>query len=223
MPQAVPRYSPVGSKASVHPNSGASSRMVPPLVGAPDPELDAVVLLLLQATATRANVTPKAAAATRLRPITSFTPFSLSPRTSSARVIRDWATSWFRPPVLPFLERLAPGPRVEGIPEAVPQEVERERRDHQEHPREEEHPPRDPVEGTVRCVREHPAPGRRAGGDPDGEERERGLEQDVLRDQQRGHHDDRGDHVRKDLPEHDVQVAVAGRASRLDELPLPER
>ena len=33
MPQAVPRYSPVGSNASVHPNSGDSSRMVPPRTG----------------------------------------------------------------------------------------------------------------------------------------------------------------------------------------------
>src|SRR6476661_907059 len=87
MPHAVPRYSPVGSKASVHPNSGDSSRMVPPRVGAPLalPDEEAP-LLLLHATATRANVTPNAAAASRLRPITSFTPFSLSPQTSSARV-----------------------------------------------------------------------------------------------------------------------------------------
>src|SRR5436190_10193023 len=223
MPQAVPRYSPVGSKASVHPNSGDSSRIVPPFVGAPEPELDAVVLLLLQATATRANVTPNAAAASRLRPITGFTPFS----TVAPNLFRPCYTGLDHvvasPSTLPFLERSAPRARVEGIPEAVPQEVEGQRRYHEEHPGEEEHPPRDPIQRAVGCVREHPPPGRGARRDTDGEERQRGLEQDVLRDQQRRHHDDRGDHVRKDLSEHDVEVAVAGRPSRLDELSLPER
>src|SRR4026207_1887151 len=108
MPQAVPRYSPVGSKASVHPNSGASSRMVPPVVGAPEADLAPEVPPARRGARPQADVDtapatprrpapPNAAPASRLRPITDFTPFVLSPQTSSARVIRDWTTSWLRP------------------------------------------------------------------------------------------------------------------------------
>src|SRR5262245_11296288 len=77
MPHAYPRYSPVGSKLFVHPNSGSSSRSVPPFWTFDGTFEAPLVVLPPHATATRAIVTPKAAAAIRLRRLTDFTPFSL--------------------------------------------------------------------------------------------------------------------------------------------------
>ena len=72
-------------------------------------------------------------------------------------------------------------------------------------------------------VGDHLAPARGRRPDPDAEERERRLEQDVGRDQQARVDDQRRHQVGQDLPEQDPRVRRAQRARRLDELLLAQR
>src|SRR5512133_3212221 len=83
-----------------------------------------------------------------------------------------------RPPI-----RERGGSGIEGVPEAVPDQVEGRGGEEQEHPGEEHRPP-GRIE-DLRRVRDLAPPGRGGRGDADAEVRQRGLEQDVGRDDQR--------------------------------------
>src|SRR5919108_3579184 len=110
-------------------------------------------------------------------------------------------------------------PRIECVSQPVAHEVERQRGQEQEQPGE-QHEPRGHGEDTAPGVRQHPSPRRDLLRDTHSEERERGLEDDVVRDDQRGVDDDRRHHVREDVPAHDPEVAGALRLRGLDELLL---
>src|SRR5579884_2305891 len=116
--------------------------------------------------------------------------------------------------------RSALGAHVERVAEAVAEQVERESRDDQERAREQHQPPGDVVE--LRGVVEDRAPRRLGRGDAEPEVRERGLEEDVRRDQQRAVHDQRADEVRQDLLPEDPEVGRAGGPGGLDELLLAQ-
>ena len=72
-------------------------------------------------------------------------------------------------------------------------------------PGEDHQPGRVAIEPARRGLRERRAPGRRRHRHAEAEERERRLEEDVARDQQRRPDRDRGDEVRQDLAEDDAR------------------
>jgi hypothetical protein len=112
-------------------------------------------------------------------------------------------------------------PGIEGVPQPVAEQVERQRRREQEQAGEEHRPPRR-VEDLA-GVGDLLAPRRRARGHADAQIGQRRLEQDVGRDDERRVDDQRGDEVREDLPVHDPGVGRAHRPRGLDELALAQR
>src|SRR5215216_5743152 len=113
---------------------------------------------------------------------------------------------------------LAPG--VERVLQPVADEVEGEHGEEQREAGEEHEPPG--VGEQLAGLGDHRAPRRRAAGDADAEERERRLEQDVGRDQQRRVDDQRREEVGENLPRDDPRVRRAQRACGLDELLLTQ-
>src|SRR4051794_5401354 len=110
------------------------------------------------------------------------------------------------------------GARAKRVLEPVADQVEGEDGQEQRDARE-GHVPPGGVE-DVAGVGDHLAPARVGRLDADPEERERGLVEDVLRDQDGSVDDDRGHEVGQDLLEEDAAVVRAERARRVDELPL---
>src|SRR5213593_2128263 len=92
-------------------------------------------------------------------------------------------------------------PRVERVADPVPEQVERQHGEQERGAGEREEPPR-AVEDRRR-LRDHLAPARLRRVDADAEERERRLEQDVLRDDERRVDDDRRHEIRQQLAEQD--------------------
>src|SRR5262245_41274587 len=90
---------------------------------------------------------------------------------------------------------------VERVPDAVAEEVERERRQDQRETGEQQEPPGDLV--VPLRVADHVAPAGRRRDDPDPQVGQGGLEHDRHRDEQRGVDDDGCDHVGQDVDEHD--------------------
>src|SRR5215469_1612645 len=99
------------------------------------------------------------------------------------------------------------GPRVQRIPHAVAQYVQRQYREHDHDPGRHRHP--GPAVQQVLAVADDRAPAYVGRLHADGQERQRGLEDDVGRDHQRQEHDHRGHHVRQDLREDQPQVGRA--------------
>src|ERR1019366_3877873 len=99
------------------------------------------------------------------------------------------------------------GPWIQGILQAVAEQVERQNGQQQRDARESHVPPGGVEDGGGRG--DHLAPAGRRRAHTHAEERQRRLEQDVRRDQQRGVHDDRRHQVRQDLAEHDARVRCA--------------
>src|SRR5690606_25229156 len=111
--------------------------------------------------------------------------------------------------------------RIEGIAEAVAEQVEREHGDEDRHAREEDEVRLGVVERDR--VGEHAAPGHsrltdRLPGNAHTKERERRLEQDVRRYQQRRVDEDRRDEIGQQLLDDDVRTARAEAAGGLHEL-----
>ena len=111
--------------------------------------------------------------------------------------------------------------RVEGILQAVAEQVEGEHGEQQRKPGEQHVPPRGVEDRSG--VGEHLPPAGRGRAHADAEERERRLEQDVGRDQQAGVDDQRRREVGEDLAEDDARVGCPQRAGGVDELPLAQR
>ena len=99
--------------------------------------------------------------------------------------------------------------RVERVPDAVPEQVERQRGRQQEDAGKELEPPGDLVEAER--LGEHVPPTRRRRHHAEAEERQRRFEGDRGRDQQRQVDEHRREQVREDVDEHDPQVACAER------------
>src|SRR6185295_12328541 len=112
-------------------------------------------------------------------------------------------------------------PRVEGVPQPVPEEVHREHGQHDREAGEGGEPPRG--RDVVAAVREHPAPRRGGRLDAEAEEGQGGLVDDHERQLEGGHHDDRGERVRQHVAEQEPPGAIAARPGPGDELPLPDR
>src|SRR3954453_3065914 len=185
----------------------------PPGTVAPPPfelELELSLLEPQPATTTASATVTSISGANRLRislmPILSLCWGAEAPRMSPCRPRRA--------PIAVSL----PAPRVEGVLQAVPDEVEREHREEQREAGEEHEPPGDVEDAGG--FRDHRAPRGLGRLHADAEEREGGLEEDVRRDQNRRVDDDRRDEVREDLPEDDAHVGRAERSRRLDELLL---
>ena len=111
--------------------------------------------------------------------------------------------------------------RVERVLQSVADEVEREHGQHEGRAREDHVPPGSLEVG--RGVGDHLAPARGRRLDADPEERQGGLEEDVLGQDERRVDDDRGHEVGEDLAEDDAPVRRAERARGLDELLLAQR
>src|SRR6478752_10393997 len=112
-------------------------------------------------------------------------------------------------------------PRVEGVLQTVADQVERQDGQQEGEARESHEPP-----GGVEDaggVGDHRPPARGGWLDADAQERQRCLEQDVRRDQQRRVDDDRRDQVGKDVLEQDARVGGAEREGGLDVLLLADR
>ena len=109
---------------------------------------------------------------------------------------------------------------VERVLHRVTDEVEGEHGEEQGHAGEEHVPPG--IAEDRRRVGDHLAPAGLVV-DADAEEREGGLVEDHLRDQDRGVDDDRRGQVGQDLAEDDARVRGAGGAGGLDELLLAQR
>ena len=116
--------------------------------------------------------------------------------------------------------------RVERLAQALAELVEGEDRD-EDHQRRQQRQPHlaaqrarrhGGVEHAAPHLRQQVAPARRRQFDPDPEERDAGLEQDVHRDQQRRVDDRRRQHVRDDVLAQDVRVVGADHLGRVDEL-----
>src|SRR5919197_6201133 len=106
-------------------------------------------------------------------------------------------------------------PRVERVADAVAEEVEGEDGENEGRPGEDEVPPGGAEDRGG--LGDHLPPARLGRVDADAEVRERRLEQDVLRDDQRRVDDDRCDEVRQDLAEEDRSVRSPACARGLDE------
>src|SRR5207248_11382961 len=112
--------------------------------------------------------------------------------------------------------------RVERLTEAVADQVEAERRDHDRDPRDDREPRRD-LEVLVR-VRQHRAPLRpRRILVAETEEREAGHVDDRRRERQRALHDHGRDRIREDVRDEDRAPPHADRARREHEVVLPLR
>src|SRR5947208_7713326 len=112
-------------------------------------------------------------------------------------------------------------PRVERVPQAVAEDVQRDDGDHDCDSRSDRQPRR--RDDPVLPLRDQLAPGGVRVLDPRTEERQRRLEQDVVRDDEREEDECRGRDVREDLAEHDPQRPGALRGGGLHEFLLPQR
>src|SRR5690349_18670171 len=113
------------------------------------------------------------------------------------------------------------GPGVEGVAQAVAEEVEGQDGDEDGQAGRQHEPRVDLVPARGRA--EHPAPRRRRRLDAHPEEGQGRLEEDVGRDQQRRVDEDRRDQVGQELPPQDVAAAGAEAAGRVHELTLAQR
>src|SRR5919201_880394 len=140
----------------------------------------------------------------------------------AATAARPSATSAIRIAfIAPPLEAwLISSPRVERVANAVAKEVEGQNGEDERCPGEDEVPPGGAEDR--RCLGNHLAPARLGRVDADAEVRERRLQQDVLRDDERRVDDDRRDEVGQDLAEEDRAVGGPRRTRRLDELLLAD-
>src|SRR6476646_9008767 len=100
------------------------------------------------------------------------------------------------------------GPRIERVAQSVAEEIEGQSREQDCEPRPEHQPRLGRIE--LRCGREQIAPARSGDLDPDAEERQSRLEQDVLREDECREHDDRCDEVREQVGLDDPAVAGTG-------------
>src|SRR5215210_3875155 len=113
------------------------------------------------------------------------------------------------------------GPRVEGVTQAVAEHVQREHREHDRDTRDDREP--GCGDDPRLAVGDQRPPGRVRRLYSGAEEREAGLGEDVVRDDQREEDEQgRGD-VRQELAEHDPRRAGSLSSRRLDELLLTER
>src|SRR5437660_617064 len=99
---------------------------------------------------------------------------------------------------------------VQGIAQAITEQVERKRRNDEEETREENEPPCHVVESRGLVEKASPRSGIRRHAET--EIREGSFEKDVVGDQQRRVDDDRPDQVREDLAKDDPRVAGAQRS-----------
>src|SRR5215469_16653464 len=108
------------------------------------------------------------------------------------------------------------GARVQGVPDAVPEHVQRQHRQQDHEARGDRHP--GPGVDQVRAVLDDRSPADVGRLDADAEEGKCRLGQDRGGDHQRHQHDHRGHHVGQDLREDQPRVARPLRGRRLDEL-----
>src|SRR5579875_2156684 len=131
--------------------------------------------------------------------------------------------------VLSVTERRCPVQRasaatgVESVAEPVAEEVEGHHGYEDRQPGDDHVHRVDRVEPLAHRGREHLPPARGWRDQADAQVVERGLEQDIRRDQQRGVDQDRADQVRQQLAEQDVGPARAEAAGGVDELALAQR
>src|SRR5437870_8020021 len=113
------------------------------------------------------------------------------------------------------------GPGVEGVTQAVAEDVQRE---HGEHDRDsgDEREPRG-ARDLILAARDQVPPRRVGQAHARAEEREPGLGEDVVRDDQREEDEDRRGDVREQVGEHDPQRARTLADGGLDELHLEQR
>ena len=111
--------------------------------------------------------------------------------------------------------------RVEGVADAVAEDVERQHGQHEHQAGHDRLVRRG--DDRLDAVADHRPPGRLRGPHAGAEERQRRLEQDRVGDHQREEDDDRRRQVGQDLGEHDPDRPDALRPRRLDELLLAQR
>src|SRR5262249_34458604 len=110
--------------------------------------------------------------------------------------------------------------RVEGVTQAVADEVDAQ---HNQNDRDTGEYRQPPLLRVVLTVRGETTERRRGRLDTEAEERERGLDQDRGRNGERARNDDRTERVGKHVPEHDARVPGTRRLRRLDVLLLSQR
>src|SRR4051812_5596377 len=170
-------------------------------------------------------MTASAAAASNSLPIGLFTvlaPPFVAPTGHDATLILDSTPSDDKTArQLAATNLLAVCLDVERIAQAVSEQVERQRCDHEEDAGEHHQPPGDVV--VERRVVQQRSPGRLVRRHAEPDERQPGFEQDVAWYQEGRVHDDRTHQVRQDLLADDPEVACAQGAAGLDELALTQR
>src|ERR1700730_13735912 len=115
---------------------------------------------------------------------------------------------------------LPPHAWVEGVAQTVAEGVQRDQRQRERERGDQRHVRRD-LQRLVAFGR-HRAPGRGGGRDAEPEVAQEGLENDRLRDQEGGLHDDRPERVGQDVPDQESHVPGPDGASGLHELALAE-
>src|SRR6266516_931496 len=110
--------------------------------------------------------------------------------------------------------------RIERVPQTVADEVDAEHDQHDRQAREGNEPPL--VEALVLSLCDQRAEGGRRRSDAEAEVRQRRLEQDRRPGDQRRRDEDGADRVREHVPDHDPEVAGAGRLGSLDVLLLAQ-
>src|SRR3954453_595632 len=155
-------------------------------------------------------------------------PQAASPRLAAAgtasaaavRVLLIWV-SHSPSGTVELLRGRSAGPGVEGVAQAVTEEVEGEHGEEDGQSGRHHEPRVDlvPAGGGA----EHAAPRRGGRLDADAEERQGGLEEDVRRDEEGRVDEDRREEVRQHLPAQDVAAPGAQAASGVDELAFTQR
>src|SRR5262245_39277339 len=122
-------------------------------------------------------------------------------------------------PTVPSPEWLELHAGIEGVPQAVPEPVDRHDDQDDGQAGKRGQPPRRVHEGPAAA--QHLAPIRRGRLDSQAEEAQRGAGHDRVGDAEGHEYDDRGEDVRQDVTEDDADIPPAGRAGGLHVLELP--